>query len=162
MSDIRILDLNKKQLISKEYDVSSIKDGLKDNLSSLFGVTFIKDDLVISENQIDELKTEIIGYDDTYRLVVFEIRKDKYSYLIKKGLFILDYIKKHISIVKYKIEPFIKKEVLPEINPNPRLVVIGEDFSFEDYKSIDLKIWRTYTDTTLYSVLKSLDLTYFP
>lgn len=139
MSDIRILNLNKKSLLNKEYDINKIKDYLKENLYSLFNVTLISCDLVITDNQIDELKAEIIGYDDTYKLVIFEIRKDKYSYLIKKGLFILDYIKNHFNIVRYKIEPFISKDALKEIDSAARLVIIGEDFSIEDNKAIDQK-----------------------
>ena len=53
-----------------------------------------------------------------------------------------------------------RKEGQPDNDPNDLRLVFEIEFVkqlFEDYKSIDLKIWRTYTDTTLDSLLKSIE-----
>lgn len=53
-----------------------------------------------------------------------------------------------------------RKEGQPDNDPNDLRLVFEIEFVkqlFEDYKSIDLKIWRTYTDTTLDLLLKSIE-----
>ena len=52
-----------------------------------------------------------------------------------------------------------RKEGQPDNDPNDLRLVFEIEFVkqlFEDYKPINLKIWRTYTDTTLDSVLNAL------
>lgn len=52
-----------------------------------------------------------------------------------------------------------RKEGQPDNDPNDFRLVFEIEFVkqlFEDYKSINLKIWRTYTDTTLDSLIKSI------
>lgn len=53
-----------------------------------------------------------------------------------------------------------RKEGQPDNDPNDLRLVFEIEFVkqlFEDYKPIDLKIWRTYTDTTLDSLLTNIE-----
>lgn len=48
----------------------------------------------------------------------------------------------------------------PEEDQNDLILVFEIEFIgqlFNDYKSVDLKIWRTFTDTTLYELLDGQD-----
>lgn len=137
MSDIRIINTKTNTIVSKEYNLDKIKDIISNNTYELFGIKKISDNLLISENLIDGLVCELIGVDQNYRLTIIEYRRDKYSYLIKKGLYILDYIRKHFSIVKIKIKDYLDEKIYSNISDFPRLIVIGEDFSNEDYSSIN-------------------------
>ncbi|MBR5744525.1 MAG: hypothetical protein IKX94_04270 [Muribaculaceae bacterium] len=50
-----------------------------------------------------------------------------------------------------------KHEIHPEASENDLRLVFEIEFVkqlFEDYKLVDLKIWRTFTDTTLNEILK--------
>lgn len=137
MSDIRVINTKTKKIVSKEYNLDNIKDIISNDTFNLLGIKKISDDLLISENLIDGLVCEIIGVDENFRLTVIEFRRDKYSYLIKKGLYILDYIKKHFSIVKIKLKDYLDEKTYSNISDFPRLIVIGEDFSNEDFSSIN-------------------------
>lgn len=53
-----------------------------------------------------------------------------------------------------------RKEGTPEEDQNDLRLVFEIEFIgqlFNDYKSVDLKIWRTFTDTTLYELLDGQD-----
>lgn len=53
-----------------------------------------------------------------------------------------------------------KKEVHPECDDNDFRLVFEIEFVkqlFDDYKPVELKIWHTFTDTTMESLLKRTD-----
>ena len=55
-----------------------------------------------------------------------------------------------------------RKEGTPEEDQNDLRLVFEIEFIgqlFSDYKSVDLKIWRTFTDTTLYELLDGQNVT---
>ena len=52
-----------------------------------------------------------------------------------------------------------RKEGQPDNNPNDLRIVFEIEFIkqlFDDYKPIQLKIWRTYTDTTLSQLISTI------
>jgi len=53
-----------------------------------------------------------------------------------------------------------RREGFPNNNPDDLRLVFDIQYVnklFEDYKKIDLKIWRTYTDTNIISLLTDIE-----
>ena len=136
MSSYKVVDLLKKKSVNSSFDIKLIKEEIINHLSDLFKVTLIKTNYNLSNNPNDNLCCEVIGYDDSYQLVIFEFRKDKEARLINNGLLICDYIKEHPSVCKVGLKDYIVDDDYINLIMEPRLVIIGEDYNIYDYSSI--------------------------
>ena len=135
MSNTKVINILDNKIIKQDkYDYLKVKDIIINNLYELFGVKLIGVDFNISVNNLsnDFLKAEIIGYDEEYRITIFEFRKEKYGPLIKKSLMAIDYINEHSSIFNTLIKEYIDSNDFNNLNYNARLIIIGEDFSESD------------------------------
>lgn len=132
MSDIKLFNLKNRQEYKKEKNTKiDIKKIVEKNSFDLLGVTVIAKDVVVTDNQTEVIDT--LGYDENYRLVIIEYRHGKFSNLIKKGLVIIDYIRKFPAKVKVMLAGYENKNFkCNDLDLNPRLIIIGDDFNSYD------------------------------
>lgn len=148
MGRITVLDINNKQLGAyATLKLKELRKIIEKNSEGLLGITVLFTDYIIDTNDV----IEVLGIDENYNLVVIEYRSNRYGKLINKGLLIIDYIRNNQSLFKMLIAEKINKEIVQNINYEPRLVIIGEDFTHYDEHAIkqipcviELVKWQVY------------------
>ena len=110
------------------------------------------------------VKADNIGqYIDQSSRIYYTGRRFPSTVVINKLYYFMPYIKSKGVRDLYLIRVArvgTRKEGQPDKDPNDLRLVFEIEFVkqlFEDYKQIDLKIWRTYTDTTLGLLIKSME-----
>lgn len=136
MSDLRVFNLKKKKvsklcLITKE----ELKTIIEENSYELLGLVVVCSNIKLTSNNNEILET--LAYDEDYRLVVLEYRSGKFGSTINKGIVYLDYIRQNKAKIKLLLNEKIKDvELVNQINLNPRLISIGDDFNHYDEYAI--------------------------
>jgi len=132
MSDLKLFSLtNKKEIKKNRLGKHEIRELIEENIEDLLGITLIFKDYPLYSNE--EL-VEVVGYDENYQLVVIEYRIGRFSSTINKGLIYLDYIKNNQGKVKSIISQELGYDITNNLNLNPRLIVIGNDFNkYDEY-----------------------------
>lgn len=142
MSDIRIVNLKKqKQLSSQKLSKKELQRIVEFNASNLLGLKIIDFDYPVENGDNDVIET--LAIDETFTLTLIEYRNGKFGKLINKGLHHIDYIKENISEVKILIKDKLGDDLVNQINYNPRLIIIGDDFNKYDehaIKSLPLQV----------------------
>ncbi len=135
MSDIRILNINKEKLLkSQKLTTKEVREYIEKNANELLGLTLLASNYLLKQGTNDIIETFAI--DETYRLVIIEYRSGKFGKIINKGLVYIDYIKENLSQIKMLISDKLGSDKVSNINYNPRLIVIGDDFNRYDEHSI--------------------------
>lgn len=132
MSDLKLYNLNTKKIIKKNRIAKPIvREFIEENIEELLGVKLIYKDYPL----IDDVNLiEVLGYDENYQLVVIEYRSGKFSSTINKGLIFLDYIKNNQGKIRSYLSQELGYDIANNINLNPRLIVLGDDFNkYDEY-----------------------------
>ncbi|MBR5921976.1 MAG: Eco57I restriction-modification methylase domain-containing protein [Bacteroidales bacterium] len=98
-------------------------------------------------------------YDDQIAKIYYTGKRFPATVSLNKLYYFMPYIKgkgiRDLYLIK-KARVGTRKEGQPDNNPNDLRIVFEIEFVkqlFDDYKSIKLEIWRTYTDTTMDELL---------
>lgn len=135
MSDIRIVNLKKqKTLKSQKLSRKELQKVVEFNALNLLGLRIIDFDYPLDNKDNEVIET--LAIDETYTITIIEYRSGKFGKLINKGLHHVDYIKENISEVKILIKDKLGENLVNQINYNPRLVIIGDDFNKYDEHAI--------------------------
>lgn len=139
MSEIKVFNSSKKEILkSSKYALSEITDVVKDNAFPLFGVNIIGENISLMNNPLsnDDLLVSLLGYDEQFKIVIFEFRKDRFGSLVKSGFMAIDYVKENVGKIKVLLKNYLTAAVVNNLNLNSRLIIIGEDFSSYDEYAI--------------------------
>ena len=134
MADLKLFNLKtEKPINSKNYTSSEVQAIIETNCDELLGIKVIASNYLIKKGNNEIIST--LGIDENYTLVIIEYRNNRFGKLINKGLVQIDYIKENISEFKILIGKK-NKDIVPMINYNPRLIIIGNDFVKYDEHAI--------------------------
>lgn len=137
MSAIKSFNVVNKKLDSeKPFNLYNIKNIILNNAFELLGLKIIKEHFSLELINYKTDTIECLCYDESYELVLLEFRLDKYSHVVRNSFMMLDDIKKNPSKVKVMLMDYLDQDVVKNLNMNPRIIVIGEDFNEYDRYAI--------------------------
>lgn len=137
MSDIKLFSLAGKvselpsSSVSFEKELQTI---IEKNMTTFFGVTFLKSEHIITGGRIDSL-----GIDENFCPVIFEYKRSTNDYVITQGLFYLDFLLKHKSDFKLIVSDTLGKETANKIDWSmPQVICIAGGFNKFDEHAVNL------------------------
>lgn len=136
MSDLRVYNLKKKKVLkSSLITKEEVQNIIEENSKELLGLVVVCNNIKLTQKNNEILET--LAYDEDYRLVVLEYRSGKFGSTINKGIVFLDYIRQNKGKIKLLLhEKLNDDELVNQINLNPRLISIGDDFNHYDEYAI--------------------------
>lgn len=136
MSDLRVYNLKKQKVLKRSLMTKEeVQKIVEENSKELLGLVVICNNIKLTQKNNEVLET--LAYDEDYRLVVLEYRSGKFGSTINKGIVFLDYIRQNKGKIKLLLnEKLNDDELVKQINLNPRLVSIGDDFNHYDEYAI--------------------------
>lgn len=137
MSVIKSFDLINNNL-NKElpYNINNIKKVILNNSEELLGLYIIKENFSLEIINYKTDTIECLCYDESYQLVLLEFRLDKYSHVVRNSFMMLDDIKNNPSKIKVMLMDYLNQDIVKNLNMNPRIIVLGEDFNEYDKYAI--------------------------
>lgn len=140
-----------KQLKRKELQLEKeLQNLIEDNLSELFGVTFLASEYSTGERHGGRMDT--LGIDENKSPVILEYKKNKNQNVINQALFYLDWLIDHKSAFELLVRDKLQDKI--EIDwSSPRVLCIAEEFNkYDTYaveqmkKPIELIQYRNFED----------------
>lgn len=132
--DIKVVDIKNNKLLNNETSNVNHKLMIEKCFESAFGLRIVKKDYQLSSS-VHEI-VEYLCLDEANRIVIVETKAGKNQRVIKNGLFVIDYIRENISMIKMLMNDIFGVSISKEIDYNPRLVILCDSFNEYDYKSI--------------------------
>lgn len=136
MSDIKLFSLAGKvselpsSSVSFEKELQTI---IEKNMTTFFGVTFLKSEYSITGGRIDSL-----GIDENFCPVIFEYKRLKNESVIPQGLFYLDWLKSHKADFKVLVMDTLGGKTAKKIDWDmPQVICIASDFAKYDEAAVN-------------------------
>ena len=106
---------------------------IEQNMDTLFGVTFLKSEYIITNGRIDSL-----GFDENYSPVIFEYKRSTNENVINQGLFYLDWLLDHKADFKLLVMDTLGKDAADKIDWSlPCVMCIASDFTKFDEHAVN-------------------------
>jgi Uncharacterized conserved protein len=155
MAEINLFSLTNgvSELPSKSVALEKeLQTLIEQNMSSFFGITFLKSEFVISNGRIDSL-----GIDENYCPVIFEYKRSLNENVINQGLFYLDWLLDHKADFKLLVMDILGLDTANKIDwSSPCVICIANDFTKYDehavnqmQKNIRLVRYKKFSDDLL-------------
>lgn len=132
MADIKLFSLKGqvKELNSNQVPLEKeLQQLLEQNMSTFFGVTFLKSEYRITNGRMDS-----IGIDENNCPVIFEYKRSVNENVINQGLFYLDWLLDHKADFKLLVMDTLGSEQADKIDWSmPCVICVANDFTkFDD------------------------------
>lgn len=106
---------------------------IEQNMTSFFGVTFLKSEYPITNGRIDSL-----GLDENFCPVIFEYKRSTNENVINQGLFYLDWLLDHKADFKLLVMDILGTETANNIDWSlPQVICIASDFTKFDEHAVN-------------------------
>lgn len=136
MSDIKLFSIKGgvKELPSKQVTLEKeLQKLLEENMSTFFGVTFLKSEYRITNGRMDS-----IGIDENNCPVIFEYKRSVNENVINQGLFYLDWLLDHKADFKLLVMETLGKDKAENIDWSmPCVFCIANDFTKFDEHAVN-------------------------
>lgn len=136
MADIKLFNINGKveELPSKQVTLEKeLQKLLEENMSTFFGVTFLKSEYRITNGRMDS-----IGIDENNCPVIFEYKRSVNENVINQGLFYLDWLLDHKADFKLLVMEVLGKDKAETIDWSmPCVICIANDFTKFDEHAVN-------------------------
>lgn len=136
MADIKLFSLSgdAKELPSTSVALEKeLQISIEQNMSTFFGVTFLKSEYVITNGRIDSL-----GLDENYCPVIFEYKRSTNENVINQGLFYLDWLLDHKADFKLLVMETLGADAAGKIDWSmPLVMCIANDFTKFDEHAVN-------------------------
>ena len=136
MADIKLFNINGKveELPSKQVTLEKeLQKLLEENMSTFFGVTFLKSEYRITNGRMDS-----IGIDENNCPVIFEYKRSVNENVINQGLFYLDWLLDHKADFKLLVMEVLGKDKAEAIDWSmPCVICIANDFTKFDEHAVN-------------------------
>ena len=155
MADIKLFNIKGKveELPSKQVTLEKeLQKLLEENMSTFFGVTFLKSEYRITNGRMDS-----IGIDENNCPVIFEYKRSLNENVINQGLFYLDWLLDHKADFKLLVMDILGQEKADLIDWSmPCVICIANDFTkFDEHavnqmqRNIKLVRYRKFGDNLI-------------
>ena len=155
MADIKLFSIKGKvkELNSNQVPLEKeLQQLLEQNMSTFFGVTFLKSEYRITNGRMDS-----IGIDENNCPVIFEYKRSVNENVINQGLFYLDWLLDHKADFKLLVMDTLGSEKADEIDWSmPCVICIANDFTkFDEHavnqmqRNIKLVRYRKFGDNLI-------------
>ncbi|MBQ3048869.1 MAG: DUF91 domain-containing protein [Oscillospiraceae bacterium] len=155
MADIKLFSIKGKveELPSKQVTLEKeLQKLLEENMSTFFGVTFLKSEYRITNGRMDS-----IGIDENNCPVIFEYKRSVNENVINQGLFYLDWLLDHKADFKLLVMEVLGQEKAESIDWSmPCVICIANDFTkFDEHavnqmqRNIKLVRYRKFGDNLI-------------
>lgn len=135
MADIKLFSIigGVKELPSKQVTLEKeLQKLLEENMSTFFGVTFLKSEYRITNGRMDS-----IGIDENHCPVIFEYKRSVKDSVINQGLFYLNWLLDHKDSFKVLVIEKLGLKAAETIDwTMPRVVCVAGDFTKYDESAI--------------------------
>ena len=145
----KVSQLKKKEL-KLEKELQSL---IEDNLTELFGITFLTNEYSTGERHGGRMDT--LGIDENNSPVILEYKKNKNQNIINQALFYLDWLIDHKSAFEILVRDTLEEKVGIDWS-SPRVLCIAEEFNkYDTYaveqmkRPIELIQYRIFEDNLL-------------
>ncbi len=136
MADIKLFSIKGgvEELPSKQVTLEKeLQKLLEENMSTFFGVTFLKSEYRITNGRMDS-----IGIDENNCPVIFEYKRSVNENVINQGLFYLDWLLDHKADFKLLVMETLGKEKADSIDWSmPCVIYIANDFTKFDAHAVN-------------------------
>ena len=136
MSDIKLFKINGdvEELPSAQVVLEKeLQKLLEDNMSTFFGVTFLRSEYRITNGRMDS-----IGIDENNCPVIFEYKRSVNENVINQGLFYLDWLLDHKADFKLLVMEVLGKEKSEMIDWSmPCVICVASDFTKFDVHAVN-------------------------
>lgn len=136
MADIKLFSIKGgvKELPSKQVTLEKeLQKLLEENMSTFFGVTFLKSEYRITNGRMDS-----IGIDENNCPVIFEYKRSVNENVINQGLFYLDWLLDHKADFKLLVMETLGKDKAESIDWSmPCVICIANDFTKFDEHAVN-------------------------
>ena len=136
MADIKLFSLKGqvKELNSNQVPLEKeLQQLLEQNMSTFFGVTFLKSEYRITNGRIDS-----IGIDENNCPVIFEYKRSVNENVINQGLFYLDWLLDHKADFKLLVMDTLGSEQADKIDWSmPCVICVANDFTKFDEHAVN-------------------------
>ena len=155
MADIKLFNIKGQveELPSKQVTLEKeLQKLLEENMSTFFGVTFLKSEYRITNGRMDS-----IGIDENNCPVIFEYKRSLNENVINQGLFYLDWLLDHKADFKLLVMEVLGQKKADEIDWSmPCVICIANDFTkFDEHavnqmqRNIELVRYRKFGDNLI-------------
>ena len=155
MADIKLFNIKGQveELPSKQVTLEKeLQKLLEENMSTFFGVTFLKSEYRITNGRMDS-----IGIDENNCPVIFEYKRSLNENVINQGLFYLDWLLDHKADFKLLVMEVLGQKKADEIDWSmPCVICIANDFTkFDEHavnqmqRNIKLVRYRKFGDNLI-------------
>lgn len=136
MADIKLFSLKGqvKELNSNQVPLEKeLQQLLEQNMSTFFGVTFLKSEYRITNGRMDS-----IGIDENNCPVIFEYKRSVNENVINQGLFYLDWLLDHKADFKLLVMDTLGSEQADKIDCSmPCVICVANDFTKFDEHAVN-------------------------
>ncbi len=136
MADIKLFNIKGEveELPSKQVTLEKeLQKLLEENMSTFFGVTFLKSEYRITNGRMDS-----IGIDENNCPVIFEYKRSLNENVINQGLFYLDWLLDHKADFKLLVMEVLGQKKADEIDWSmPCVICIANDFTKFDEHAVN-------------------------
>ena len=136
MADIKLFSLKGqvKELNSNQVPLEKeLQQLLEQNMSTFFGVTFLKSEYRITNGRMDS-----IGIDENNCPVIFEYKRSVNENVINQGLFYLDWLLDHKADFKLLVMDTLGSEQADKIDWSmPCVICVANDFTKFDEHAVN-------------------------
>lgn len=136
MADIKLFSLKGqvKELNSNQVPLEKeLQQLLEQNMSTFFGVTFLKSEYRITNGRMDS-----IGIDENNCSVIFEYKRSVNENVINQGLFYLDWLLDHKADFKLLVMDTLGSEQADKIDWSmPCVICVANDFTKFDEHAVN-------------------------
>lgn len=136
MADIKLFSLKGqvKELNSNQVPLEKeLQQLLEQNMSTFFGVTFLKSEYRIANGRMDS-----IGIDENNCPVIFEYKRSVNENVINQGLFYLDWLLDHKADFKLLVMDILGSEQADKIDWSmPCVICVANDFTKFDEHAVN-------------------------
>ena len=136
MADIKLFSLKGqvKELNSNQVPLEKeLQQLLEQNMSTFFGVTFLKSEYRITNGRMDS-----IGIDENNCPVIFEYKRSVNENVINQGLFYLDWLLDHKADFKLLVMDTLGSEQADKIDWSmPCVICVANDFTKFDERAVN-------------------------
>lgn len=136
MADIKLFSLKGqvKELNSNQVPLEKeLQQLLEQNMSTFFGVTFLKSEYRITNGRMDS-----IGIDENNCPVIFEYKRSVNENVINQGLFYLDWLLEHKADFKLLVMDTLGSEQADKIDWSmPCVICVANDFTKFDEHAVN-------------------------
>ena len=152
MSEIKLINLKtKKDLKTKKIEILDFSHDLFEVIKKSLGLTVLKQNFTFLDEKINYLLL-----DENKTITLLDFKKENFGQILGRSLYLVDLIRENLGKLKTYLSEDLKKEEILEIDFNPRIIVLGTNFTKYDHyaikqinKEIDLIKCEVFDSNTL-------------